>query len=649
MAGVGLFAGGDGVCGIAGLVRPAGPPVQREVHAMGERIRHRGTDGAASAAGRHWGMAVCWPGAGAALDVRLSGVSEDGRIHAVCTGAIDNRLELRTFLTRRGHRLQSGDAGEVLVHLYEEEGPALARRLAGPFAFALWDEGRRRLLLGRDPMGQKSLYVFERGHTIAFASEIKALAEVREFAPRPQGRWLPVYLTQRLVPAPHTLLEGVQKVEPGALWMRDAGRPWQRWRYWEPPLAPPRAPTDSLEAWVERLDGLLGRVVAQQLARDEAWGLALSGGVDSSLVAALAAAAGRPVPVAWTLSWGEAAPRFQEVGASRRAAAWLGIPLRVATVGADALPARLAHLALVLDEPMGDPTALALDGLVEQAAGEVRLMLTGEGADEVFGGRVDFGTATNRGPRWAIPTWLRRVWSGAGLAGGETWPPGGTALAGRRRRPGLAFSSAELARLLVPELLGPEHSPEMEAYWAGAQALPELQQLQGYYLRWFLPDGGLWKLDRIGMAHRVALRSPYCDHRVVELSLAIPLKWRRVAGVDKRVLRRVARRYLPGDWVYRKRRDVPTPLTLVLLPALVALGQELWTGSQREWFRPEGLRSLLAAAAAALRGGSGEWGSPPTLARKMYALVMLELWLREMAEGQLRLRPSIAGGPTVLA
>lgn len=618
------------ICGIAGLWNRHRATRPQEIEGMLDALWHRGPDdfGMFHSQQMAFGMRRL-----AVMDVecgRQPYRSENGRIIAVYNGELYNYPELKQLVQSRGHHLTSHADGEVIVHLYEEFGPEFVRKLIGMYAIAIWDAGTQQLFLARDPVGQKPLYIWDRGQSLAFSSELKAFNKLEGYRPEVDTRFLAPYLAHRFVPAPHTLIRGVSKLEPGESLMvfKDGRR--QRVRFWEPPTGPVNEPSRPMEDWVDQLDATMSRVMARHLPSDVPMGIFLSGGLDSSLLAALSARHGR-VLEAWAAVFPDNYPGYDESHYAEQVAASLGMVLHRVPVDTLITPERLRELAFVMDEPMADPTVLPLDGIARAAAEKDTVIISGEGADEIFAGYAGYGEVASLERLRRIPQFVRDFWSRQG------WP--GSGAFGRLREPlhhryrgvGFTFSPEEQAALLHHSILTSDRPAALREYWqrAGELEVDGLQMMQGFDVRWFLPDDVLLKADRIGMHYHLEVRVPYCDQELVELALSMPSALRRNAKEDKRVLRKVADRYLPSTIVHRRKRGFPTPLTQLLggplrEMAFDVLTSQRWRG--RQWFNSEPVESLLAAMGP----------ENPTAARQVYALLMLELWVQEVVEAPSR-------------
>ncbi len=613
------------MCGIVGIWRKDRPVAAEELRGMLNTLVHRGPDGEGHFTDRGIGLGMRRL---AVIDIQLGQqpyYSEDRSVVAVFNGELYNYPELKHLVEAEGHRLASHVDGEVLVHLYEEYGAGFVDKISGMFAVAIWDKKRHRLVLARDRIGQKPLYVWEQTDRLVFASEIKAFFALPEFEAAVDTELLATYLSHRFVPAPHTLLKNVTKLQPGEMLIvhRDGRR--QRHEYWQPSIEEPQI-GHNMTYWADRLDGLLHDVVTSHLASDVPVGIFLSGGLDSSVLAALAAQKSNHPVEAWSAAFPESYPGYDEFPWAEKVADAFGIPLHRVEVDWAITPERVRELAYVLDEPMADPTALPLDGIARAAATQETVMLSGEGADEIFAGYAGYGEASSLRRVRMIPRSLRRWWEHQGWPGSRAMARAEQPISERYRGVGFTFSPDQIKKLLRQELWREDRPGAVEEYWTQHSMVSDLQAMQGFYIRWFLPDDVLLKADRIGMHHNLEVRVPYCDHEVVSLALSIPLALRRDAFRDKKVLRQVARRHLPSAVVKRPKQGFPTPLTALLSGKLSEIAWDTLISPQamnRGWFYPSQVEKLLNAMGPENPNGS----------RQVYALLMLELWMEELVEG----------------
>jgi asparagine synthase (glutamine-hydrolysing) len=506
--------------------------------------------------------------------------NEDRTVAVTFNGEIYNHELLRAELLRRGHRFASRCDAEVLVHLYEEHGPAMVDRLVGMFAFAIWDERAERLLLARDRLGIKPLYVLDDGRQFAFASEIKALLPLlprREIDPVALAH----YLTFVAVPPPRTLFAGIGKLPPAHTMIvgRDGALPPER--YWDPIADRDRFETDELD-WAAELRFRLERSIDRRMMSDVPVGVFLSGGVDSSTnVALMSRLVDAPVN---TFSIGfRDAEEFNEFVFARRIAERFGTRHHEVTIDAEDLWSFMPDLVHHQDEPIADPVCVPLYFVAKLAKENgVTVVHVGEGSDELFAGYPTYveahAVATGQWARFrALPAPLRTALAAAGtraLAG----RPGLETHREALRRGGetdgrlwwggaIAFYELGLERVSTPELrreldgLAPRAvvaSIARDAAAAGAR--DDLDELIYQDLRLRLPELLLMRVDKLTMANAVEARVPFLDHEIVELAMAMPPGEKIRDGVGKHVLKRAVSDLLPEDLVWRPKQGFGTPV-----------------------------------------------------------------------------------------
>jgi asparagine synthase (glutamine-hydrolysing) len=631
-----------GICGAAWTVadRALDEPALR---AMTARITHRGPDedgyrlDAHSALGFRRLAIVDVAGSHQPLP------NEDGTVHVVFNGEIYNFPALRRRLEARGHTLRTAGDTEVLVHLYEDEGPGMFQLLRGMFALAVWDEPRRRLVLGRDRLGQKPLlYRVEPGR-ILFASELKALLTLPPaVVPRQLDlRQLDRYLTYGYVPHPGTILAGVHKLPPAhfAVW-QDGKLTLDR--YWEPDwdLQLDR----PLNEDVEELRTLLADAVREQMISDVPLGAFLSGGIDSTIIVGLMQrVSDRPVK---TFSIGFDDPAFDESHYAELAAKHLGTEHHAFIVQPRAWET-LPALADQFDEPFADSSALPTWHVARETRRHVTVALTGDAGDELFGGYDRYRALFLAGLTDRLPAGVRS-WLGESLA--RAVPASARAKTPLRRvrrllegvgdapesrylrwmtlfdEPDrLALYSDDVLSGLSTDFEDAEADPAgvlLRALGVADRRDPVTRAMVADLLT-YLPGDLLHKVDMASMAHSLECRGPFLDHRVVELALAMPLKRKlRVrGGRSKVVLKEAFPELLPPAIRTRPKMGFGVPIdrwfrgelkdelrSVLLDPA--ALGRGL--------FRPEAVQTLIDDHVAERRDN----------AYKLWGLLMLELWFR---------------------
>ena len=552
--------------------------------------------------------------------------NEDGRFWIALNGEIYNYRELRRELVARGHVFRTRSDTEVVLHLYEEIGNRCTERLIGMFAFAIWDSRERRLFLARDRLGIKPLFLAEAGGGFVFASELKAVlahgAVPRELDPV----GLDQYLTFMYVPAPRTIVRGVEKLLPGhTLTLHADGKREERC-YWEIPAADDIHRGGSLRGAAEELHALLQESVRCRLMSEVPLGAYLSGGLDSSLAVGLMSGASQDAVNTFSVGFEERG--FDERRFARRVADAFNTNHRELVVRHRCSGEELPHVIHALDEPVADSAAIPTWFMAQLTKRYVTVVLTGEGADELFAGYPHYKTfsmldrAASLSPR-AAARWLGRALGRGALARGceflgrlndrtEAYlalksvftPAEKEELRGRRS--GLSYASDGAAGALVRRFMG--------------ERGPYLHRLLRLDLSTWLPDDLLVKVDRMTMAHAVEARVPYLDHRVVEAVMRMPPEWKLRGFVGKRILRRVAARVLPREIVRRRKTGFAVPVGEWAggrLRDLVAdlLGPD--AVRRRGLFEPAAVKSIVD------RRSYGMFQR-----RQMWTLLCLEMWCR---------------------
>lgn len=564
------------MCGIAGVLYadPARPVELSVLRAMADALAHRGpdADGYFSA-----------PGAGLAHR-RLSIIdleggdqpigNEDGSLQIIFNGEIYNYHGLRDDLQKKGHKLRTQSDTEALVHLYEEDGPALVERLRGMFAFALWDGRRRQLLLARDRLGIKPLYVYRDSAKLLFGSEIKAILAHPDVVKQLDPAALEDYLAFGIVPGPRSIFRRVEKLPPAhVLTVRADDLGASPRRYWQ--LRFEGDTTRSLDDWAEALRAKVDEAARLHLIADVPVGAFLSGGIDSSVTVALAARhADEPLQ---TFSMGFAEEAFSELPYARQVAERYGTRHTEEIVTPDAV-SLLDELTRYFDEPFADTSAVPTYLVARLARRSVKVVLSGDGGDEAFGGYARYAHDLKEARlRRLLPSWLRR-WLFGPL--GRVWPKADwlprplrfkTALTNLALNSGAACANTLsvcrpplrrrlLARDVATELNG--HEPERAILTAHAAA-PADDPLAGMIaadVGTLLPDDFLVKVDRASMAHGLEVRPPLLDHELFELAVRIPSAWKVRHGETKWLFKQVFRDVLPPALVNRPKQGFEVPV-----------------------------------------------------------------------------------------
>jgi asparagine synthase (glutamine-hydrolysing) len=600
------------------------------VKAMNSRLVHRGPD---SVGFFHEG--------GVALAMRRLSIidlehgdqpisNEDGSITVVQNGEIYNYRELRGDLERRGHRFATASDTEVLVHLYEEHGDDFVERLRGMFAIALWDGRERRLLLARDRFGIKPLYYRLAGGVLSFASELKAMLEQPGFSREIDPRAVAAYLAFNSIPAPLTIFAEARKLPQGTLAVWRDGELTQA-RYARPaPVEAARTRRRPEGELADELRETLRGSIRAHLVADVPVGVLLSGGVDSAGIVALAA--GEQADPVKTFSVGFEEASFDELDRARLVAERYGTEHHEIVLRPDAVEL-FPKLVEAFDEPFGDSSALPTYLVSELAAGEVKVALSGEGGDELFGGYYTY----------VADLLASRVGRLAALAAplAEMLPSSSAKVSfdykAKRFARGAGLPPLErhhawkeiFSRQLQASLLGgrdPDWDPvdlyrERYTETAGAEPLARLQDVD---LGIYLVDDLLVKTDRSSMAHSLELRVPFLDNEVaaMALGLATPLKVRGLA--KKRLLRQALAPLLPKEILRGPKQGFSIPVAAWLRGPLQGFAREVLSAeslSRQGWLDPATVTGLLDAHCAGRED----------LSRQLWGLIAFTLWFDRYA------------------
>ena len=502
--------------------------------------------------------------------------NEDGTVWVTFNGEIYNYRELTRALERRGHVFRTHSDTEVLVHAYEEYGDDFVRELNGMFAFAIHDLPRRRVLLARDHLGIKPLFYASDDHTFAFASEIKAVLAGLGASPRLRPDALQEYLMFRYVAGARTFYDGVERLPPGHLGILEANHFHVR-PYWTPPRRVRLGPAGIREA-AEQTEALLVRSVDSQMMSEVPLGCYCSGGIDSGLVTGYASAAS-PHRLQ-TFAVGFRDPAWDERALAAETAARFGTSHNTVIAEPGEFLELLGTLVWYHDEPLSHPNAIPLYQLSRFARRSVTVVLTGEGADELFCGYPRYHIARVRGMLDDVSATGRRV-----IAAAASRLPGHRAakladLVTRTVDDGLIFNSAYVSPELVARLTGRPIDgalTERRRLLANARVSDDdVDTLSRYELLTYL-GCALDRMDRMSMACSLEGRVPFLDIPLVEHALQLPTRMKLGLRETKRVLKVLARRHLSPAVANRSKSGFGVPLgdwfrTPILAPALERLG-----------------------------------------------------------------------------
>jgi asparagine synthase (glutamine-hydrolysing) len=638
-----------GITGWANLDSHAPPPEGAKdlLHAMCERMIHRGPDseGLFMTTGVALGMRRL-----AIIDLvtgEQPAFNEDKSVAVILNGEIYNYRELRATLEKRGHTFRSASDTEVLPHLYEEYGDALVRELNGMFAFALWDSKRRRLLIARDRFGEKPLYWGVFDNTLLFASEPKVLLAHPAVRPSLNLNALRQYLSFDYIPAPLSIYEGINKLPAAHKLTLESGRVNVE-RYWR--LSYKTAePVPSENEAADHLRELLADAVRMRLVSDVPLGVLLSGGVDSSTIAALAVRASSEAVKTFSISFAEAS--FDESAYARGVAKFLGTDHHEERLSANLAANLVSEIGAWMDEPFSDPSLVPTYLLSRFTRKHVTVALGGDGGDELFAGYQMYA-----GHRWAevykrVPAALRRGlvepvirrlpvktknlsfdYKALRFITGVNYDT-----VTRHHVWFGSFTPHEQEQLLTPEALA---VTEGDIY-ADAQAIANecnnddlVTRMQSVDTRLYLAEDILTKVDRASMAVSLEVRAPFLDPRVAEFAASLPCNYKLRGLKTKYILKKAVRDMLPAFVTRRGKKGFGVPVAEWLKVKLRPLARDLLSPERVRRagvFNPEYVARLQDEHE---RGVANH-------RKLLWTLLMFELWHESFVETPRRIETSV--------
>lgn len=622
------------MCGLAGIVDWSGRldphAVRVEVAAMADRLAHRGPDDAGL-----WsdGTATLGHRRLAIIDLSAAGhqpmLSADSSLALAYNGEIYNHRDIALDLEATGFRPRGHSDTEILLAAIERFGlEGALERAAGMFAFALWDTKRRELTLCRDRLGKKPLYWTSAGGRLAFASELTALLTLETTPRRIDEDALVLYLRHACVPAPRTILQGVHKLEPGTALVFRAHDSADERRWWELREVAIRGAENPFEGDQQEAADELGRLletaVAERMIADVPFGVFVSGGIDSSLVAALMAKQSTQPIKSFTIAFDE--PRWDEGPHARAVADHLGLDHRELRLKPEVALDLVDEVARRFDEPFADASMLPTFLVSRMAREEVTVALAGDGGDELFAGY-------SRYP-WILDTWDRlRPWPhplrclAAGLLARA--PVGGATGTALHHYGALvdARGTDDLYRRVVSAWRAPRRAARggrepRGMVWDGNLALQlddPLARLQAMDAATFLPDDILTKVDRASMAVSLEVRAPLLDHRVAEFAFRLPRSMLLDEGKGKLILRNLLARHVPPNLTERPKQGFSPPVGDWLRGPLRQWAGRLFDPARLD---REGLLDARAVTRLWQQHLSGGWHH----ANALWAVAMFETW-----------------------
>jgi asparagine synthase (glutamine-hydrolysing) len=625
------------LCGIAGKVSFTGGADHGLVERMCAAMEHRGPDsrGVFRQAGVAMGVQRL-----AIIDVAGGDqpiFNEDRSVAVVMNGEIYNFQELRSSLIKSGHRFSSGSDTEVLVHLYEEHGKRMVDELRGMFAFAVWDSRRRRLLCARDRVGKKPLFWTRKGDTVWFASELRALLEDPTIGREPNLDAISAYLALGYVPDPLCAVQGVEKLPPASILTVSATSTCVE-SYWSLDYGTQSGACEeelSARVWHELVEATRIRLMSEVPL-----GALLSGGVDSSAVVAAMAECASGTVKTFSIGFPDAA--YDELEYARLVAERYGTDHHEFVLEPSALEI-LPQIARQYGEPFADSSAIPTFYLAQLAGRHVTVVLNGDGGDEAFAGYARYVYSSPPHLAW-LPRPLQRVAPFFARALRPHAEDGNIRTKAKRLAEIMAmseparyatavslFDRVRRQRITTPdfnEAANASVEALFEELWLSSTAPDRIGRMMDVDSRTYLPGDLLVKMDIATMAHSVEARSPFLDQQLMQVAASFPSSMKLRGGVSKWILKKALRGRLPDAILDRSKRGFSVPLDrwfreeLSELPPTILLDPQ---SLDRGYFRREALENLIREH----RQGVANHSS------RLWALLQLELWHREVAEGRL--------------
>jgi asparagine synthase (glutamine-hydrolysing) len=639
------------MCGICGIARYGSTVDPTEIERMKEVLRHRGPDDDGTyLTSLHMPAETLFVGLGhrrlSIIDLSPDGKqpmsNEDGRIRLTYNGEIYNFRELRGELEQHGHVFASNTDSEVIIHAYEQWGTECLGRFNGMFAFAIWDERDGSLFLARDRIGIKPLYYYCDGDMLVFASELKALLEVRDVPRQPDYQSLSDYLSWQFVPGPATIFKNVRKL-PAAHFAVFRDKTLTCRRYWNV-----RDYSDSLEgedigSIQERIRNILGDSVRKRLISDVPLGAFLSGGFDSSTVVALMSKlCGKPVQ---TFSIGFDSEEYtSELHYARMVAEQCGTDHHERILSSDRLVAMLDRLVWHMDEPFADHSMVPTFLVSQTAREHITVALSGDGADENFAGyprRYRFAARYDAYLAW--PKLMRDMFEGAslGVVGGMLSVLPENTLRKRLLKLNDVLRSSGLMRIVnLDSVVGTSLKKLMlsDSVKATVSLQPQIRTVDctgsGGSLtdevllldaENYLVDDILTKVDRMSMANSLEVRVPMLDHRLVELAAGIPAKIKMQHNRPKYLLKDTFREIVPEPVINREKQGFGIPLKLWMRNDITEYTRQVLLDDRfrsRGIFESKQVEKMIHATADGKCSYSGE----------LWAVLVFELWCRRFLD-----------------
>ena len=617
------------MCGIAGLLSLGDKPVfEEEIQSMCDAMVHRGPDDAGY-----------YVRDGIALGMRRLSIidlstghqpvhNEDRSIWVVFNGEIYNFKSLRADLERQGHCFYTGTDTEVIVHLYEQYGERCVGKMRGMFAFAVWDERRKTLMLARDRLGIKPVFYTVVDGRLAFGSELKVLLQLREIERKLNWASVNHLFSAMCTSSSESIVEGVHKLKPGHILTASAKNRIRVSEYWDVVFDPDYGKSEQY--FVERLRDLIEESVRLRLIADVPLGAFLSGGIDSSSVVATMARIGSGRVKTFSLGFAE--QEFNELEYARQVSRKFETDHHELVVEPNVLDI-IDDLAWYLDEPFGDSSAIPTYMVSKLASEHVTVILSGDGGDELFAGYDRYLVERRERKMAQIPHPLRQAAAFIGHMMSEGMKGGNflrhLALSGPDRYfdANVLFREFQKAALFEPDVYRRFSNGDTTGVWRrllGNGGTHWLSALQYMDLKSYLPNDILTKVDRMSMAHSIEARVPLLDHKLVEFAATIPPELKLKGSTTKYIFKKAMEGILPDGILYRPKRGFGIPLARWFRGKLSPFMRDLLLSrrcSERGIFRKPYLERLIEM---------NDRGRPMDL--QIWTLITFELWCQRFID-----------------
>ncbi|WP_203288474.1 asparagine synthase (glutamine-hydrolyzing) [Metabacillus sp. cB07] len=621
------------MCGFAGVVdysQSKKTEYRELIKNAGRMIRHRGPDDSGMFEDEHVIFAFRRLSIIDAKGGHQPMPYQNGRYHIVFNGEIYNYVELRKHLLSKGASLKTETDTEVIVALYHLYGAEVVDYLRGMFSFLIWDRLNMHLFGARDHFGIKPLYYIEDGHTVLFASEMKSIKE-HSSDPVIDGQSLQHYLSFQYVPDPRTIQEHIQKVPPGSVFSKTIGQPLQIERYWKPMLEPKRQADEK--KMIRNIQEALIDSVNLHMRSDVPVGSFLSGGVDSSIIASIAR---KYHPGLKTFSVGFRQSGYSEIDVAKETAAAIGVENVSYYVDHEEFMRELPKIIWHMDDPVADPASIPLYFVAREARKQVTVVLSGEGADELFAGYNIYKEPGDLSVFTYMPDSFKKALKQLsaifpeGMKGKSFIERGTTLLEERYIGNANIFSASEKKMMLTNMEQYEKPTGITKCLFDEVRQLDSVSRMQYIDLMTWLKGDILVKADKMTMAHSLELRVPFLDKEVFRSAAQIPHEWKVKNSETKYLLRKAVRDLVPPHVLHRRKLGFPVPIRDWLKDEMYEWARSLLMESGTDYLLD---KTLALGMLEKHRRGEGDYS------RKIWTVLTFILWHQVFIENVYTFRP----------